>query len=261
MPDGRDGAGYRTLLVTTTTHAVVTTMHRPSRQNALDDVMLEELHDALDTAERAPGCRALVLAGEGGVFCTGMDLEAAASETGGAAPSRARFFRLLRRFTTSPRVVVSLVDGRCDGGGVGLAAASDFVFASPRARFGLPEALWGLRPISVLPFLVRRVGLQLAYAMTLGTLPIDARQAEQRGLVDALADDPTIPLARLTARLAKIDPHTTGAIKQGFAARTPITDEMEAEALRELDAMFASPAVVHAFAAMAGPRRRFPWET
>ncbi len=257
---------YRTLRCAATAHAQMVTMHRPARQNALDDAMLEELHAALDDAERAPGCRLFVMSGEGGVFCTGMDLEEAAAETSaavatGAARSRARFFALLRRFTTSARVVVSLVDGRCEGGGVGLAAASDFVFASPRARFGLPEALWGLRPVSVLPFLERRVGPQLARYMTLGTLPIDARRAEQAGLVDALTDDPAIPLARLTARLAKIDPETTSAAKRALAARAPIDDALEAAALRELDELFTSAPVVRAFAAMTGPGRRFPWES
>jgi polyketide biosynthesis enoyl-CoA hydratase PksH len=259
---------YRTLLRAATAHAQVVTLHRPARHNALDDAMLDELHAALDDAERTPGCRLFVLSGEGGVFCAGMDLEEAASEASAASAanaatarrSRARFFALLRRFTTSPRVVVSLVDGRCEGGGVGLAAASDFVFGSPRARFVLPEALWGLRPISVLPFLERRVGPQLARTMTLGTLSIDARRAERSGLIDELADDPAIPLARLTGRLAKIDPETTAAAKRALAAAAPISEAVEAAVLRELDELFASAKVARTLAAMSGPGRRFPWE-
>lgn len=252
---------YDTILATTSPHALMVTLNRPLRQNALNDTMIGELHAALDAAERSPGCRMFVLKGASGVFCTGMDLEDAASEPGAGSPKRgAQFFRLLRRFTSSPRVVVSLVDGRVEGGGVGLAAASDFVFASERARFGLPEALWGLLPSSVLPFLLRRTGFRTAYAMTLSTLPIDARKAEQVGLVDAVADDPALPLHRLASRITKLEEATIIAAKRSFGQLVPISEEVEAAALRELDDLFASALVQRAIAEFTGPRRSFPWE-
>jgi polyketide biosynthesis enoyl-CoA hydratase PksH len=252
---------YETLLATISPHALTVTMNRPSRQNALNDTMLCELHAALDAAERAPGCRMFVLQGTSGLFCTGMDLEEAAGELpGDAGEDRARFFQLLRRFTTSPRVVVSIVDGRAEAGGVGLAAASDFVFASERARFGLPEALWGLLPSSVLPFLLRRTGVRVAFGMTLSTLPLDARKAEHVGLVDAVADDPASLLQRLAARVTKLDPSTIAAAKRSFGRLAPISYEVEAAALRELDELFASPFVRRSLAELTGPRRSFPWE-
>jgi polyketide biosynthesis enoyl-CoA hydratase PksH len=253
---------YQTLLAAMSPHTLTVTLNRPARHNALNDAMLGELHAALDAAERSPDCRMFVVQGGGGVFCTGMDLAEAAGELGtaGPTPDRAQFFRLLRRFTASPRVVVSIVDGRAEAGGVGLAAASDFVFASERASFGLPEALWGLLPSSVLPFLVRRTGSRIAYSMTLSTLPIDARKAEQVGLVDVAAGDPTLPLQRLASRVTRLDPATIAAAKRAFGRLTPISDEIEAAALRELDELFASGPVRRALAELAGPRGSLPWE-
>jgi polyketide biosynthesis enoyl-CoA hydratase PksH len=171
---------HDTILVATNGQALTVTLNRSSRQNALTDAMLAELHAALDEAERWPACRLVVIQGANGVFCTGMDFEEAAGEQTSAdnsAPRGAPFFSLLRRFTVTPRVVVSLVDGRVTGGGVGLASASDFVFASERAQFGLPEALWGLLPCSVAPFLMRRVGFQLPYASV--TSPGSGRSARR----------------------------------------------------------------------------------
>src|SRR5204863_9100504 len=118
------------------------------------------------------------------------------ADRGGAA-----FFGLLRRFTTVGRVIVSIVDGRVTGGGVGLVAASDLVYATERSSFGLPEALWGLLPCCVLPFLIRRVGYQPAYAMALSTQPVSAQEALRSHLVDAVADDPTALVRRLAARV------------------------------------------------------------
>src|SRR5262245_7328835 len=110
-------------------------------RDVIDAGTIKELHAALDEAERSPDCRVLVLEGGDGVFCTGLNLEEAAATTtpeeGGA-----EFFALLKRFTTTPRAVVAKVDGKVSGGGVGLAAASDFVYATERSTFGLPEALW-----------------------------------------------------------------------------------------------------------------------
>lgn len=237
-------------------HALTVTLDRPSRQNALSDAMIAELHDALDAAERSS--RLFVIRGSDGVFCGGMDLEDAAGD--GSKHRGAEFFRLLRRFTTTSCIVVSLVDGRADGGGVGLAAASDFVFASERSRFGLPEALWGLLPCALLPFLLRRVGFQAAYAMTLSTLPMTARKAEQIGLVDEVADDPASPLQRLASRVTKLEGSTIAAAKGYFVRLAPITAETETAALDELDGLFDSAFVQQAIAGFTGPRRSFPWE-
>lgn len=252
---------YDTILAAASPDTLTVTLHRPARRNALSDAMLRELHAALDAAERSPDCRLFVLRGTGGAFCAGMDLEEAAGALGAGEERRgAPFFGLLRRFTASRCVVVALVDGPAEGGGVGLAAASDFVFASERARFGLPEALWGLLPSSVLPFLLRRTGFRAAYAMTLSTLPLDAREAERAGLVDAVAADPALPLQRLAARVTKLDPTTIAGAKRAFGRLAPISDEVEAAALRELDALLESAPVRRALAGLAGPRRSWPWE-
>jgi polyketide biosynthesis enoyl-CoA hydratase PksH len=254
---------YDTILVAESEQAVTVTLNRPKRQNALTDTMLAELHLALEVAERLPDCRMVVIEGANGFFCTGMDLEECAGAEGTTQDSpsqRARFFKLLKRFTVTPRVVVSVVDGRAAGGGVGLAAASDFVFASERAQFSLPEALWGLLPCSVAPFLQRRVGFQLLYAMTLSTLPISARHAERVGLVDEVSADPYIPLRRLACRVEKLKEATIAAAKRYFARLCPIGEEVESAALSEFDNLFASPSVQQAIAGFAGPYRRFPWE-
>lgn len=254
---------YDTILVAASGPALTVTLNRPARQNALTDLTLAELHAALDAAESLPACRLVVIRGADGHFCTGMDLEEAAGATTRAEGSHspgAPFFSLLRRFTAIPRVVVSVVDGRAAGGGVGLAAASDFVFASERAQFGLPEALWGLLPCSVAPFLLRRVGFQAAYAMTLSTLPVNARQAERLGLVDEVSADPCVPLHRLASRVSKLEEATIAAAKRHFARLWPISQEVEAAALSEFDDLFSSARVQQAIAGFTGPGRRFPWE-
>ena len=70
------GAG---LQVRETSAAVLTvTLDRPERHNSLTLRLLEEIHAALDGAERAPDCRLVVLEGSDGAFSSGMDFEEAA---------------------------------------------------------------------------------------------------------------------------------------------------------------------------------------
>jgi len=235
-----------------TPEAVRVTLSRPT----IDGTLIGELHEALDAAERAPDCRMVVLQGGDGTFSTGMDF---AEAIGDGDPEGARFFGLLRRFTTVPRVVVSIVDGKVAAGGVGLVAASDLVYASGRSTFALPEALWGLLPCAVLPFLIRRVGFQKAYAMTLSTLPVSAAEAAGCHLVDAVTDQPSALLRRLTYRLTKLDGSIVGDVKRYAGRLWPVPDEVERVAVEEFARLVGSPAVQRRMADFA-THRRMPWE-
>ncbi|MCZ9353751.1 enoyl-CoA hydratase-related protein [Streptomyces mutabilis] len=240
------------------------TLARPERQNSIDADVLDELGRALDQAESDPSCAALVLEGADGVFCSGLDFGAAAGElaaggTGMAAGGEA-FLALMRRFTTAPVVVISCVDGRATGGGVGLAAASDFVLATERSRFSLPEALWGLLPCCVLPFVIRRTGLQKAYGMALGTRPVAARDAERWGLVDEVSADPNETVRRLLVRLTRIDPVTVGELKRYVRAMWFTTEETEEHALREFTRLMSSPVARQRVESLT-TAERLPWET
>lgn len=237
------------------------TLTRAGEQNTITAALLADLHRALDLAERAADCRVVTLAAEGGTFCAGMDLDAGSDpEAFRARASRdgAEFLSLLDRFTTMDRLVVSCVDGRVCGGGVGLVAASDLAYATPRSRFNLPEALWGLLPCCVLPFLVRRVGFQPAYAMTLTTAPVTAAEAERCRLVDRVVDEAPAALRRLVSRVARLDAGMLGEAKRYF--RPWAGPPAGAAALRELDRLLGSDLVRARLAAFTADGA-FPWET
>jgi polyketide biosynthesis enoyl-CoA hydratase PksH len=233
---------------------------RGDGRNTIDDALVDRLHRELDLAQADPVCRVVVLTSAPGVFCTGMNL-AAAGRSGGANGSEAggAFFDLLRRFTEVPLIVVAAVDGQVAGGGVGLVAACDLVYATESSSFALPEALWGLLPCCVLPFLIRRVGFQRAYAMTLTTQPVDAQEAFGSGLVDAVAPDPAVPVRRLAFRAGKLDPATVEDAKRYATRLCDISEETRALAVGELGRLMALPEVRARLAAFA-QHQRFPWE-
>jgi polyketide biosynthesis enoyl-CoA hydratase PksH len=239
------------------------TLQRPDLNNSLSTAVLADLRRGLDQAERTPGCRLVVIEGSGGTFCTGMDFGEAAAPDGDAAESARRggeeFLALLTRITTIGCAVIAKVDGRVVGGGVGIAAASDLVYATPRSSFSLPEALWGLLPCCVLPFLIRRTGFQPAAAMALSTLPVTAEQALRTHLVDEVADDPEAPVRRVRQRLSKIDPATIADLKRYLRGQWFLSADMQAAAVTEFTRLMSSQAVQGRITDFA-TRQVFPWE-
>ncbi|VWD01580.1 enoyl-CoA hydratase-related protein [Burkholderia lata] len=235
-------------------HRVV--LNAPASQNKLSPRIVDALHDALRACEADPAAHVLIVEGSGGHFSSGMDLEAAATGHAVKGSGGQRFLELLRHMTEADVVVVSIVDGKASGGGVGLAAASDYVIATQRSVFSLPEILWGLVPCLIAPFLIRRIGFQACRRMTLTTLPIDAEAAHACGLVDTLADD---ALPRLLQRLRMVAPEGIGRAKRYLGRLDAIDDATLDCALDELEAILASPDVVQRLTEFARSRR-YPWE-
>ena len=169
------------------------------------------------------------------------------------------YMALLKRLAASPKVIVSKVDGRVVAGGVGIAAASDLVIASGRAEFSLSEALWGILPCCVLPFLIRRVGFQKAYAMTLTTRPVSAAEAAAMHLVDELTETPDEAIRRLLLRLGLLEDETILELKRYFQKMWILSPEMERVAVAEISRLVAKPRVKQGIANFVATGR-FPWE-
>lgn len=229
---------FKSLLVSRKGAIVAATIHRPDRRNSIDEELLRELSQLLDDAESEDGVRVVVIEGENGLFCSGMDLEDA---SGG--PAADRFMQLLSRLASVPLITVAKVDGSALGGGVGIAAACDLVVATPRSQFGLPEALWGMLPCCVLPYLIRRTGVQPAYRMALTTRNITASEGLAIHLVDEVSETPDEAIRQLVLRSTRIDPSTIADLKRFVRTNWIIDDSCEQDAVREITRLAALESV------------------
>lgn len=251
-----------TLLIEKAPHGLTVTLHRPKQRNSINAQLVLDLHNLLDQAERDPMCKCIVLQGESGFFCTGMDFNEVTQMNSLTTESplfSAKYMELLKRFTTTPKIIISLVEGQVLAGGVGIVAASDLVIGSQQAQFALSEALWGLLPACVTPFLIRRIGFQKAYFMTLTTETIHAQEAHRIGLIDKLAEQPHESLRQVTLRLKRIHEETIHDLKAYFQKMWIITEAMEVEAISELDRLMMKPQV-RANIKNFIEKQQFPWE-
>ncbi|WP_434384940.1 enoyl-CoA hydratase/isomerase family protein [Melittangium boletus] len=133
------------------------TLNRPKALNALDLGMIRALAPALEDWAARPEVRAVVVRGAGGrAFCAGGDVRAVASavaqdtrEPGGEPFARAFFreeYALNQRIHHFPKPYVSLVDGICMGGGLGLSRHGSHRVVTERLVLAMPETGIGLFP-------------------------------------------------------------------------------------------------------------------
>jgi len=166
--------------------AVVLTMNRPEKLNALSARMLDELDGALDGAERAEEVRVVVLTGAGPkAFVAGADIgEYAALDPAGFDAYQRRSRALFTRIDAFAKPVIGAINGYALGGGFEIALCCDLLIASEDARFGLPEGLLGLSPGGGgTQRLTRVVGVYVAADVLLSGRRLTAEEARGLGLV------------------------------------------------------------------------------
>ncbi|TVT86086.1 enoyl-CoA hydratase/isomerase [Pseudomonas sp. H3(2019)] len=252
---------YQTIQVRRSEGIAHVTLANKDRDNAINETMLSELHAVLDAVQHDNDCRLIVLRGQEECFCTGMDIRELAAHYDPQTLSQGgkQFWDLMHRIVTLPKITIALVDGRVSAGGVGIVAACDLVLASKRSQFSLPEALWGLLPCCVLPFLGRRIGFQKAYSLMLTTQTIKSDEAHRLHLVDELSDEPERAVKKHLNRIGNLNAQTIKDMKQ-FAHRLwPISEASETVALQEYTRLLSSQTVVGNIKTFV-EHGLFPWE-
>jgi len=164
------------------------TLARPERRNAFDAALIAELTDAFADVGDA---RAVVLAGEGGVFCAGADVEwqrASIDLTYDENVADAlRLFQMCETIDRCPAPVVARVQGYALGGGSGLVACADVAIADTQTVFGFTEVRLGIVPAVISPFVLARIGAAARRYFLTGER-FGADVALRIGLVSEVAD-------------------------------------------------------------------------
>ena len=128
------------------------TLNRPRALNALDPAMIGSIADALDGWREDPAVHAVVIEGAGGrAFCAGGDVRALRTASlAGDATTIERFFTeeyaLNLAIARYPKPYVSLIDGICMGGGIGLSVHGTVRVATEASMFAMPETAIALFP-------------------------------------------------------------------------------------------------------------------
>jgi len=133
------------------------TLNRPEVRNALSIELSDMLVDAIQTIKKSTEIKFVVIKGAGDSFCAGDDItemlkwgdDEYGKSTQGAngVMRRVRIYQdMANALEELDKLTISAVDGYAVGGGLEITMASDFVIATERALWGMPEVDSGITP-------------------------------------------------------------------------------------------------------------------
>lgn len=209
----------------------VITLNRPEARNAQNPPFLEQLNDAWERAAADEDVRVILLRAEGPHFSAGHDVSPEAVRSGPfnriveTIPERGllgiheweakHYLGYSRRWRDIAKPSIAAVQGACIAGGLLLAWPCDLIIAADNARFSDPVVLMGIGGVEYHGH-TWELGPRKAKEMLFTARPIDAHEAERRGMVNRV-----VPLAELdahardlAAEIAQKHPHALAMAKR-----------------------------------------------
>lgn len=180
---------FKNLLIENSAGVATLTINSPRTMNALNSEIIGELECALYELNLDESVKAVILTGAGEkAFVAGADIKemaAMSSHEGHQFGLKGQRLMMLIEKMTKP--VIAAVNGYALGGGLELALACDFIYASPKAKFGFPEVTLGIMPgFGGTQNLARLIGVNRANELIFSGKMISADKAAAWGIVNEL---------------------------------------------------------------------------
>lgn len=204
--------------------------------NSLPGKILEKLAETITQAGNNPAIKLIILKSHGEkAFCAGASFDELISiedlETG------KRFFsgfaKVINACRKCPKFIIGRVQGKAVGGGVGVASAVDYCFATRNADVKLSELAVGIGPFVVGPAVERKMGLSAMSQLAINASEWQSAQwAKSHGLYANIFDsmeEMDEEIKQLAARLSQSNPEAMAMLKKVFWQGTEHWDELLAE--------------------------------
>ena len=232
-------------------------INRPAKRNALTQGMYAAMADAIVEAEHDEDVCAIVISGEGSMFCAGNDLADFVSNRpeGDNAPVR----RFMAAIASTPVILMAAVQGRAVGIGTTMLLHCDFVFAEPDLVLQMPFVDLALVPEAASSLLVPRLigHIRAAELILLGET-VDAERAAALGVVTrVVAAGQAVAEAQATAdRLATKPASALRRAKRLMKSTTQEIPARMAEENREFAAQLKTPELAETIARFFATRSK-----
>ena len=169
------------------THNGITTIEFFHPQsNSLPGKILEELAKEIHFAGTHAETRVIVLKSDGEkAFCAGASFDELLQIKTEAEGLKffSGFAHVINAMRKCPKLIIVRIQGRCVGGGVGLAAAADYAIAIEKADVKLSELAIGIGPFVVGPAVERKIGVAAFSALSIdATMWRNSEWAKKKGL-------------------------------------------------------------------------------
>ncbi len=162
------------------------------QSNSLPALVLDKLAKAIERAGNDDRARVILLKSKGErVFCAGASFDELAEINDEAAGKEffMGFARVINAMRKCPKLVITRVQGKAVGGGLGLVSASDYVFAAKHSSVKLSELSIGIGPFVVGPAIERKIGTAAFSAMSIDAQWYGAGWAMEKGFYNRVFSD------------------------------------------------------------------------
>lgn len=227
--------------------------------NSLPGKILQKLADAITELGKNPSVKVIILRSSGEkAFCAGASFDELISisdfETGKKFFSG--FANVINACRKCPKFIIGRVQGKAVGGGVGLASAVDYCYATEFADVKLSELAVGIGPFVVGPAVERKIGLSAMSQLAINAtewrpaswakrVGLYANTFESESEMDAEID-------RLASKLATSNPEAMSMLKKVFWQGTENWDELLIERAEMSGRLVLSEFTVNAISAFKG---------
>lgn len=192
------------------------TFFHPSH-NAMPSNLLAELVATINKADTDTSIKIIVLKSGGDrTFCAGASFnELMAIDTSEAGKQFfTGFANVINAMRTCSKLIIGRIQGKAVGGGVGLAAATDYCMATKFAAVKLSELSIGIGPFVIAPAIERKIGLSALSQMTLDANTFyTAEWAKEKGLYAATYETTEVLDAAIIAFAENLCTYNTDALK------------------------------------------------
>jgi methylglutaconyl-CoA hydratase len=208
-----------TIAISSENNIAHVSLSRPDVRNAFNSAMIAELRDAFAALSADASVRAIVLSGDGKVFCGGADINwmRGALELGfeGNVADAEAMSGMFRAIDRCSKPVIGRIHGAALGGGAGLTAVCDIAIASWDTIFGFTEVKLGIIPAVISPFVLAKIGSTHARALFLTGERFDAQRALHIGLIhECVAMDALdAAIERVLNEIRSAGPEAISAVK------------------------------------------------
>lgn len=190
------------------------------KSNSLPGKVLRQLANSITETGQNPEVKVVVLASEGnGAFCAGASFDELLQIEDFATGKEffMGFARVINAIRLCPKFIIGRVHGKAVGGGVGVACAVDYCFATQQAAVKLSELAVGIGPFVVGPAVERKVGTSAFTQLTIQATEWQSAQwAREKGMfmeVFDLASDMDAAIHALATKLAASSPDAMKQLK------------------------------------------------
>ncbi len=190
------------------------------KSNSMPSSQLKNLAESFDTLGQNDEVKVILLKSKGErVFCAGASFDELLAID---SPEKGKTFfmgfaNVINAMRKCPKIIVGCIEGKTVGGGVGIAAACDYAFATKNSSIKLSELSIGIGPFVIEPSVRRRIGLNALTELTLNPTQWRlAKWGKKKGLFHKISKDIHKESLNFAQEMTRYNLEASAEIKKAF---------------------------------------------